>query len=99
MSDDLIEMLKAEFAKHEKRQRAAECKQWCAELDDTPPDAKLVLKDGLKADIELQPLRWLSTGFENAASGLAVAYPLIRHPIVSPRSFKSSNGLLPWTLL
>lgn len=62
MSDDLIEMLKAEFAKREKRQRAAEFKQWCAALDDTPPGAKLLLKDGLKADIELQPHRWLSTG-------------------------------------
>merc|ERR1719464_454763 len=40
-----------------------------------------------------------STGLENTASGLAMEYPLMRHPMVSPRSFKSSIGLFPWTFL
>ena len=42
---------------------------------------------------------WLSTGLENSASGLAIEYPLIKHPMVSPRSLRSSRGLFPWTLL
>jgi len=35
---------------------------WCNEMADLSPDFKPQLKEGIKADIELQPLRWLNLG-------------------------------------
>jgi len=64
MDNDLLTALKAEFATNEKRQHASDFKLWCASLDSTPSDTKLVLKSGLLADIELQPHRWLSAGID-----------------------------------
>jgi len=44
MDNDLLTALKAEFATNEKRQHASDFKLWCASLDSTPSDTKLVLK-------------------------------------------------------
>jgi hypothetical protein len=73
MSEDLIDMVRAELAKREKRQRSAEFKQWCSMLDATPSSAKLVLKNNMIADIELQPLRWLSAGLDLLKSQVITA--------------------------
>ncbi len=37
---------------------------WCVELAALPEDYELKLKDGVKADIELQPFRWMSHGLD-----------------------------------
>lgn len=37
---------------------------WCGELEALPGDFELTLKDGLKADLELQPFRWMSLGLD-----------------------------------
>jgi hypothetical protein len=73
MSENLIEMVKAELIKLEKSQRMAEFSQWCAMLDATASDMKPVLKDELIADIELRPLRWLAAGLDLLKSQVITA--------------------------
>ena len=42
---------------------------WCRELEALPDDFELKLKDGFKADLELQPFRWMGLGIDLLKSG------------------------------
>jgi hypothetical protein len=47
---------------------------WCDELVALPENFEQQLKDGLKADIELQPARWLSLGLDLIESSKVTAH-------------------------
>ena len=47
-----------------KARREKDFTTWCAALEGLPGDFEHKLKDGFKADLELQPFRWLSLGLD-----------------------------------
>jgi hypothetical protein len=60
--NDLISQMR-ELAEIEERERSAlEFKNWCQTLESIPQTQEPRLKDGLKADIELQPRKWMTEG-------------------------------------
>lgn len=47
---------------------------WCEDLVALPPDLKLTPRDGARADIELDPLRWMDSGLNVIQSARVLAY-------------------------
>lgn len=60
----LVEDLRRTLAEEEARRRAEAYSSWCRDLDALPGDFELRLKDGLQADVELQPFRWMGLGLD-----------------------------------
>jgi hypothetical protein len=54
-------------------QQAKEFQAWCTALEALPPDFELKLAGNLKADIELQPFRWMSSGIDFIESAKVTA--------------------------
>jgi hypothetical protein len=48
----------------ERRNRETRFEAWCRGLEALPGDFEQKLKDGLKADLELQPFRWMHLGLD-----------------------------------
>lgn len=57
---EICRLLEADGRKEREKCFAA----WCGELEALPGDFELKLKDGLKANLELQPFRWMSHGLD-----------------------------------
>jgi len=47
---------------------------WCDELAALPEDFELTVKDGLQADLELQPARWMNLGLNLVQSSKVIAH-------------------------
>jgi hypothetical protein len=62
--DNLSQAVNAVIMAREQRKRTENLRQWCKSLDELPAGATLTLKDGLIADLELQPHRWLTAGLD-----------------------------------
>lgn len=58
--DELIRSMEEDSRKELEKRFAS----WCSELEALPSDFELKLKDGLQADVELQPFRWMSLGLD-----------------------------------
>ena len=57
-TEDFVRIIKKMKEANEDR----EFKNWCSYLEDLPADHTRIPRDGFKADVELQPHRWLSEG-------------------------------------
>lgn len=64
MSTDLQEALMRVVNERNQRNDEREFQQFCQYLLSLPADLELRPKDNFKADIELQPLRWMNLGIE-----------------------------------
>jgi len=64
MSTDLQESLMRVVKERSERNDEREFQQFCQYLLSLPADLELVPKDNFKADIELQPLRWMTLGMD-----------------------------------
>ena len=58
--DELMRLMEQDARKERKRNFEA----WCNELEGLPADFELKLKNGLQADLELQPFRWMGLGLD-----------------------------------
>ena len=58
--DELFRSMEEDARKDREKRFAA----WCGELEALPADFEQKLKDGLKADVELQPFRWMGLGLD-----------------------------------
>jgi hypothetical protein len=67
-----------------RRQEEAEFHAWYADLLALPPDYELKLKNGWKADIELQPLRWLDRGISLIQSAKVSGHIQLAHDVQGP---------------
>lgn len=92
MDDELLAAVRVELMKREKQQQASEFKNWCAWLDETPPDMKLILNTGLVADLELQPHRWLSAGIDLLKSQCVTGHVQLMDGVQGP----PLGGFLPY---
>jgi hypothetical protein len=64
MPTDLEESLMRIVKERNQRNDEREFQQFCQYLLSLPADLELAPKDNFKADIELQPLRWMSLGID-----------------------------------
>jgi hypothetical protein len=62
--NDATRAILASMEEDTKARREKEFADWCSHLEGLPPDYEPALKDGLKADIELQPHRWMALGMD-----------------------------------
>lgn len=64
MATDLNESLMRIINERNRREDEQEFQTFCAELLALPANFELMPKENFKADVELQPLRWMSSGID-----------------------------------
>jgi hypothetical protein len=78
--DDILAFFQARQRMEQKRTFS----KWRKSLLSVPPDYKYVLRDGLQADIELQPWRWLNSGLTILESPKVIASVQLPGNITGP---------------
>ena len=90
MNDDIGSEVNNLIKKQNLRKEQEELANWLAILDATPTDAKRVPLDGWIADLELQPTRWLSAGFDLLESA---------HVLTRAKNMDGSDGAVMQSIL
>jgi hypothetical protein len=90
MNDDISSAVNILIKKQNLRKEQEELAHWQAVLDATPIDTKRVPLDGWIADIELQPTRWLSAGFDLLESA---------HVLTRAKNMDGSDGAVMQSIL
>src|SRR6266568_4358181 len=84
MSTDLQEALMRVVNERNQRNDEREFQQFCQYLLSLPADLELRPKDNFKADIELQPLRWMNLGIELLRSRRVTGHVQLANGIQGP---------------
>lgn len=63
-ADDLGDKVMDVIRKQAEARKEAEYRAWCDDFESVPPDFTLILKNGLVAQVELQPWRWIQHGLD-----------------------------------
>lgn len=84
MATDLNESVMRIIGERNRQEEAEEFQRFCDELLALPPDLKLMPKENFKADIELQPLRWMSFGIDLLQSRKVTGYIQLADGVQGP---------------
>lgn len=82
--EDLNESVMELILERDRKQQEEAFQQWYTELLAIPEDGKRQMKEGLMADIELQPLRWMNLGITLIQSPKVTAHTQLSHGIQGP---------------
>ena len=80
LRDDIMQRIQEQ----NRREEEAEFNAWHADLVALPSDFKRKLENGWKADIELQPLRWMDRGLTLIQSAKVTGYVQLANGVQGP---------------